>query len=322
MRSAALIQEAADIRDAIQAIQQYFTNISATLGQPEYQVITGKNNSTMEAQIVGLFGDNIVVRKRAGDFAALGFSHLHPTAIEPIALKLRKVTLARMSASLPPATSIKVAGEPVDLIAELPTESVVRDSRGNVQVIANQGVRKQLDEAAKSLQAEIGLLDGELTKSASAQKAELRGLYARAGEPQSFVVERILSMEKFPLGEHGKYIYQVDILGNPTILVTRQTQYLSAGRGTLLLKSVGNYDVTMKDGSERTVPALVEIDQSLIDKIEALETEVEASEAAIQQSIRSKQDELTIAAESLRILGENSASFTQFEIDLKTAKSR
>ncbi len=324
--------EAKQIKASVEEVTKFYLAEASKIHAPRPIKIAGTNGNSIEATVIGLYANHIIVRRQgSGDLMGLGFQHLHPSGVENVATETRRVMLERMASNLSAAYSIEPRDGrgKLEMVAVLPVGNLLRDSAGTTRVIEHITGDPDLDgkvmdrkqREIEEFNQQIAALEERKGATAPDLRAKLREIYAQSGNPQSFVVERILSFEKFPLQEYGEYIYQVSIGGNPTILVTRQTQYVTAGHGSLLLKPAGNHDVTMQDGSSRTVPALVEIDQSIIDEADRLVKMIEEAEADSQKAI----DEMTTnrdrIKQELNVLQENKILVEKVDDDIRSARA-
>lgn len=281
----------------------------------------------MEVQIIGLYDKTIVVRRKSnGELVGMGFKHLQNDSSDKVAALLRDTMYRQIGTNLRTVSRVQPEGlqTAVDLLTETDKEWVIRDESGQIKLLERKATDNsfvgELNRTLNGLDRKIASLETQIKNSVARDEEDLREVYARTGKPQSFTVERILSFRNFPLQKYGKYIYQVSIGGNPTILVTRQTQYLTAGEGTLLLESVGNYDVTMKDGSDRTVPALVEVDQMLIDRANEILRIINDKKSSLQIKIDSARKEAGSISASLAIMNDNKAALTRVNQDILEAR--
>lgn len=238
--------EAQQIRMSVQEVTNFYMTEASNIISPKPINILGANGKAIEVTVIGLYANQIIVKRQgSGELMGLGFQHLHPSGIENIATETRRVMFERITSDLPSAYSIEPrnGGGKFDMLAVLPVGNLLRDSTG-VTILDHIAGDSNLDgKVMDRKQSEINEFNQQIKAweekkgvTAPDLRAKLKKIYAESGNPQSFVVSRILSFEDFPLKEHGNFIYEVFIEENPTILVTRQTQFLTAGRGSLLLK--------------------------------------------------------------------------------------
>ena len=327
------VQEARGIREGIESVKAFYQGLAGELESAPLQTLTGTNRKAMQGLVIGLYDGCVIVRRQGeAEFAGIGFKHLHPSSVEMVAARVREVMMIRMASALPTAGVIEngTGSGKIDMIAEMPDGILVRNATGATSLMKPMAGDKNLDgnilarweKEVTETGSRIQKLEKLQESCAPELKAGLREVYARSGEPQAFVVQRILSFTDFPtLEKHGLYIYQVSIGGNPTILVTRQTQYLTAGTGQLLLQSAGNHDVLMLNGSRKTVPALVEVDQSVIERARELETGIQAAEAEVRGSLDAAKAELVKVEHNIGILKSNQVALAKVEEDLRAARS-
>lgn len=274
--------EAAAIREAIRHVLDRFEEKARTPSGSKMYALSGANGGSIKAQLIEERGGRIVVRRADGAYFQMEMHQLADSSKEEVRTAFYDRRLQEVGREMPSELDIHLEseGKRVSVLWELPADGKigVRDSGGAVWVsgysFPSGTFTAQAEEKLRIALQEIERLRGMVAKESAALHDELSKALRKAGGPERFVVERVLSFSKFPLREHGNYIYQVSISGNPTILVTRDTQYITAGVGELLLKPIGNYDVVMESGETRTVPALVEVDQAIIDHVLRLRTAI------------------------------------------------
>jgi len=176
----------------------------------------------------------------------------------------------------------------------------------NIQYVFSEGsFEKQAQTRIAKIQIEISQLELQRSEAIADKKVALAEIYKKTGDPMTFIVERALSFDKFPLDKYGEFIYQVRIGTTPVILVTRETKFTTTGRGTLLLKRIGNYDVTMADGSLLNVPAFVEVEQKWIDLYKALIRDIRETAKDLDKSLKDLKDESIEQNNIIQTLNDN-----------------
>ena len=254
--------ESKKIKSAIKEIDAFYSQLLSKSAKSKPIAINGINGNSIICSIIGFYEGLIIAKKQSdGLLIGVAFKQLHPSSLKLVASELlRTLTVA-----------FRINDQNLGVIAEISNGILVKDDDGIISLrkpvgdenILNLATGKQIQKEIEEIESKILDLQKEVGFSPQRPTSKLNTKNLSLGNPQSFIVDRILSFDDFPLREHGEFIYQVFIGGNPTILITKRTQYLTAGRGSLLLTSVGNSDVTMNDGSKRTVPVLVEIDPEI-----------------------------------------------------------
>jgi hypothetical protein len=301
VKADAFEKEAKQILSAIEEMESFYSQRLSELPNSKPISIKGLNGNSITCSIIGFYGGVIIAKRQIDEaLVGIGFKQVQVSSHRSISLELLQTIPAAYHSP----------DHQLDVIAELSNGVLVRNSSGNLTfrkpVIDDKALdgklEKRILQEIEDIEFEIRTLQKEINLSPGRSGAKGAVTNLALGQPQSFIVDRILSFEDFPLSEYGEFIYQVSIGGNPTILITKHTQYLTAGRGSLLLRSVGNRDVTMKNGSPRTVPVLVEVDAATIESYQELIETREEKVACIKDLSSNRQAILNIDRETNGIL--------------------
>lgn len=287
-----LRNEARAIKTATQEIVAAWENQARTPFSATVHTLTGVNGATIQAQLLEQRGNEILILRGDGTFFLIQVQQLTSESAERVrsAFHLHRARRTTPKMQIARKIILSPGDTPVGLLMERGRMLLISRADGTVEELAHplsHGTYASEAEAKlKKIKAEIETLKLETREKLSALKRLREAAYREAGGLlKTFVVERALSFTDFPLNDYGHHIYQVRMESTLAILVTRETQYTTTGHGVMPLKFISNFDVNMKDGTIQTVPAFVEIDEIVLERIREFDVTAQSAEKASKEKL-------------------------------------
>lgn len=302
-----LMKDSESIRTEVNNVKKYYLAKATNPARRTVYTIVSKDGRKIEARIIEPQEKGFIIQRLDGEFMLISMNQLSSESGKAIG----RVVMDMIYSTMNPARKLRLpsSSHDVELLAESAQSIMVREGDGSIKSIQysfpDGSFAKQAQARITDIQMKISKLELQRSNAISGKNSELTEIYKKTGDPQTFIVERALSFDKFPLGKYGEFIYQVSIGTTPVILVTRETKYTTTGRGTLLLKRIGNFDVTMADGSLRNVPAFVEVEQKWIDLYNSLNRDISETTKDFDKSLKDLKDKSIEQSNIIQTLNDN-----------------